>query len=305
MSAAAPRRPVERRPPISTRVPTPAPPAPAVRPRPAASLLDDITATSLDQDYAVVAARRRSEPGPVRERTRRPRWAPLLVVLAVFGLLLTTAAVQTSRTAPSEHRSRESLVAQVQDRRAELEAVREDLRALRRSTARAGRAGAAESDEAAAVEGRVRRLGAATGTVAVTGPGVRITVDDRPQARSRRQVVLDEDLQRLVNGLWVAGAEAVSINGERLTAASAIRGAGEAITVNYRSLRRPYVVQAVGDPDQLAARFLESAGGTWWLNLKSVYQLRFDMSSEDSVTLPAAPSAPLHHARPEPRGDTP
>jgi uncharacterized protein YlxW (UPF0749 family) len=126
---------------------------------------------------------------------------------------------------------------------------------------------------------------------------VRITVDDRPDARTKRQVVLDEDLQRLVNGLWVAGAEAVSINGERLTALSAIRGAGEAITVNYHSLRRPYVVQAIGDPDNLPARFIESAGGSWWLNLQSVYQLRFDMTSEDSVTLPAVPTPALRHAR--------
>jgi len=148
----------------------------------------------------------------------------------------------------------------------------------------------------------VRRLASATGDAAVTGPGVRITVDDRADARTQRQVVLDEDLQRLVNGLWVAGAEAVAINGERLTALSAIRGAGEAITVNFRSLRRPYVVEAVGDPDDLPARFIESPGGTWWLNLESVYQLRFDMSSEDSVTLPAAPPPTLRHVRDGRRG---
>ena len=44
--------------------------------------------------------------------------------------------------------------------------------------------------------------------------------------------MLDPDLQKLVNGLWAAGAEAISINGQRLTNLSAIREAGEAITVN-------------------------------------------------------------------------
>ena len=268
------------------------------RVRDAAGLLDHITATSLDEDYAHAAARREAATGGGDAGApRRPRSAPLLAVLAVFGLLLTTAAVQTARTASSQERSRESLVAQVQERRAELTRIRERLREDRRETARTVRSRAAAADAAAELARRERRLGASAGTVAVTGPGVRITVDDRPDARTPRQVVLDEDLQRLVNGLWTAGAEAVSINGERLTGLSAVRGAGEAITVNFRSLRRPYVVQAIGDPDSLPARFIESAGGTWWLNLESVYQLRFDMSSEDSLTLPAVPPPSLRLAR--------
>jgi uncharacterized protein YlxW (UPF0749 family) len=59
------------------------------------------------------------------------------------------------------------------------------------------------------------------------------------------------------------------------------------------------VVQAVGDPDALPARFVESAGGTWWLNLESVYQLRFEMTSEDALTLPAVPTPLLRHVRSE------
>ena len=271
------------------------------QPRYSIGLLEQVTAGSLDEDYAHVAARRKAPAASDDPGSPRPpaRWGsvPLLLVLVVFGLLLATAAAQTARTASTQQRSRESLVVQVQDRRAELAEVRTELRELRLRLAGAVRARAAAADDAAAVEARARRLAAAAGAAAVAGPGVRIVVDDRPDARTQRQVVLDEDLQRLVNGLWVAGAEAVAINDERLTALSAVRGAGEAITVNFRSLRRPYVVEAVGDPDTLPARFIESAGGTWWLNLSSVYQLRFDISSEDSLTLPALSSLPLRHAR--------
>jgi hypothetical protein len=56
-------------------------------------------------------------------------------------------------------------------------------------------------------------------------------------------------------------------------------------------------VEALGDPDQLAARFVESEGGTWWLNLRAVYDLKFSMSSEESLTVPAAPTPTLRHAR--------
>ncbi len=274
---------------------------PGGRPRHSVGLLDQITATSLDEDYAHVAARRHAAEGG-EPRPERPRSVQLVGVLAVFGLLLTTAAVQTARSASSQQSSRESLVQQVQDRRDELAQVRDELRELRRGFTRASQAQAAAAEQIAEVDQRVRRLASATGDGPVTGPGVRITVDDRPDARTERQVVLDEDLQRLVNGLWVAGAEAIAINGQRLTGLSAVRGAGEAITVNFRSLRRPYVVQAIGDPDALPARFIESAGGTWWLNLESVYQLRFEMISEDSLTLPAVPALVLRHARAGGRG---
>ena len=296
-------------PPHDDPTPGPGTPRPGDRPRYAEGLLEHVTATSLDQDYAHVAARRRAaagasgesgEAGAAAGRTSppsRPGSVPLLVVLAVFGLLLATAAAQTARTASSQQRSRDSLVAQVQDRRDELARARTDLSELRRGLTRAARERAAAVEAVADVESRARRLAVVTGGAAVTGPGVSVIVDDRPEARTERQVVLDEDLQRLVNGLWVAGAEAVAVNNERLTALSAIRGAGEAITVNFRSLRRPYVVQAIGDPETLPARFIESAGGTWWLNLESVYQLRFDISSEDSLTLPAVPSPSLRHVR--------
>ena len=67
--------------------------------------------------------------------------------------------------------------------------------------------------------------------------------------------MLDIDLQILVNGLWESGAEAISINGHRLSNLTAIRGAGDAITVDYRSLTRPYQIEAIGDPRTLPASF--------------------------------------------------
>ena len=109
--------------------------------------------------------------------------------------------------------------------------------------------------------------------------------------------MLDGDLQRLVNGLWLAGAEAIAINGQRLTQLSAIRTAGEAITVNFKPLRPPYVVEAIGNPDQLPARFIETDGGAWWLNLRSVYGVKFDMHSREELTLPALRIDDLRRAR--------
>ena len=101
-----------------------------------------------------------------------------------------------------------------------------------------------------------------------TGPGVLVVVDDSPSAAAdARDRVLDLDLQVLANGLWEAGAEAVAINGHRLSSLTAIRSAGDAITVDYRSLTRPYRVEAIGDPRTLQAYLLSlllGRGGTTW-----------------------------------------
>mgnify|MGYP006206322601 CR=1 FL=1 len=53
-------------------------------------------------------------------------------------------------------------------------------------------------------------------------------------------------LQDIANALWSAGAEAVAINGQRLTATSTIRAAGGAILVGFRPVTGPYEVSAIG-----------------------------------------------------------
>ena len=79
-------------------------------------------------------------------------------------------------------------------------------------------------------------------------------VDDAPGATTSSRPVLDPDLQKLVNGLWQAGAEAISINGQRLTSLSAIRVAGDADHRQLPSLTRPYIVAADREPEDAARR---------------------------------------------------
>ena len=91
----------------------------------------------------------------------------------------------------------------------------EALRAQRENRTAATRR---DNEEAVA-----NRRGLQTGAVAVTGPGVRMVVNDAPNASADAEFVLDKDLRNIVNGLWQAGAEAISINGQRITTRSAIR----------------------------------------------------------------------------------
>jgi uncharacterized protein YlxW (UPF0749 family) len=271
------------------------PSRPAGEPPPQAvmGLLNYLTATSLDEDYAHVSKQRatagataKKSPGTIG-----------LVVLAVFGVLVATAAVQTSRNADESASSRESLVRQVNSRKSELNGKRDRAVSLSRSVAALQDSNLQATNQGRAVRSRLDRLGIVSGSVPAKGQGIRVVVDDAPGATEDKQQVLDQDLQKLVNALWLIGAEAISINGQRVTNLTAIREGGSAITVNFVSMNRPYTVSAIGNKNQMAAKLLDTDGGRTWLTLRASFGLKFDVSSEDSMTLPAADPFTLRYAR--------
>jgi len=256
-------------------------------------LLNYLTATSLDEDYAHVSKQRAAAGA----RPKRSPGTVGLVVLAVFGVLVATAAVQTSRNADESASSRESLVKQVNSRKSELGAKRAQAADLTREVAALQDNNLNATNQGRAVRARLDRLGVTSGSVPVKGPGIRVVVDDAPGATEDKQQVLDQDLQKLVNALWLVGAEAISINGQRVTNLTAIREGGSAITVNFVSMKRPYTVSAIGNKNQMAAQLLDTDGGRTWLTLRASFGLKFDVTSEDSMTLPAAHPFALRYAR--------
>lgn len=256
---------------------------------------------ALDPDYARVAARSRRSAGSPRRGA-----AVVLAALVAFGLLVTIAAAQARSGAPQLAREREALLDQIADRKADfvarsaqIDALRDEVIDLQGSVTIA-----TERDKALLADlGSARAL---TGAVGVAGPGLRVVADDAPGAKpGSKGSVLDVDMQVLVNGLWQAGAEAISVNGNRLSPLSAIRSAGSAITVNYQSLSPPYVVSAIGDPDTLEARFVDTSAGQTWLDLKTNFGLRFDLERSDSLSLPAAPAARLRLQYAQRQGELP
>jgi uncharacterized protein YlxW (UPF0749 family) len=262
-------------------------------------LLTRVMTDTMDEDYAYIAGHRAAQPTDeaARSPAKRPISLAMAMVLAVFGALLITAAIETHRNKPGAERERTALVAQINAGSANVDRLRartstlqseiQDLRdAVLRSTARGQ-----------ALNQRLQHLGAIAGTATVTGPGVQVTVDDAASSASGGKV-LDVDLQVLVNGLWAVGAEAISINGQRLTTLTAIRVAGEAITVNYSALSPPYVVDAIGNSDTIPADFLDTSAGQTWQDLQSNYGLQFSMVPAESLILPGRTDVTLDFAQP-------
>ena len=156
--------------------------------------------------------------------------------------------------------------------------------------------------------GAIDRLELATGTGKVRGPGTVVRLADaappvdpvtgKPTGKNLG-VVLDRDLQRVTNELWRDGAEAISINGERLSAISTIRTAGSTILVDFRPISSPYLVTAIG-PEDLDRRFNDSRTGQLFRALASQYGMQVAVDRKGELTLPAAPDPQLHYARPVP-----
>jgi uncharacterized protein YlxW (UPF0749 family) len=258
-------------------------------------LLDYVTATSLDADYAEVA-RRREAAGSSGRPPKGHRGRLTVVALAVFGVLVATAAVQTSRDARSSAASRESLVKQADARKAALNQRRKLVRDLQAQIAVLQASSLEATTEGRAVAEQLSRLGVLTGSEPTRGPGIQVHVDDAPGATTPERQVQSQDLQKLVNALWTVGAEAIAINGQRLTSLSPIRDAAGSVTVNFRSISRPYTVSAIGSSRQMGAQLLDTAGGRAWVTLQSNFGLQFTIDTKDSMELPAATRLALRHA---------
>jgi uncharacterized protein YlxW (UPF0749 family) len=262
-------------------------------------LLTSLVEDSLDQGYARAAARRAKGEPPARHG----RWVLTAGLLAV-GLLLATAAAQTSARSTATARTRAALAAEIEDRTAANQELEDSLDRQRAAVTRARRSSLRITSEGARLDRLLGRLEAATGAVPVRGPGVSLVLEDagtdtgtdgdpRSDADADGRVT-DRDLQTLVNELWAAGAEAVAINEQRLTAVSAIRSAGEAILVDFRPLRPPYEVRAVG-PESMRPAFVEGFGGSYLQVLRD-YGIRFSVEDRDSMRLPASAGLTVRYA---------
>jgi uncharacterized protein YlxW (UPF0749 family) len=263
-------------------------------------LLTLITQRSLDADYEHVAARRRAT-GELPPSHPVPRRTAALVLL-VFGLLVTVAAVQTSRNASASDASRATLIDQINLRRQNLSTLQRQLdREQSQVLALQARTSDLRTSDQAA-QARLQRLGVRTGFGAVSGPGIQVTVNSAPDAGDN-QLVRDSDLTLLTDALWAAGAEAISVNGQRLTALSAFRNVGIGILLNAQPISPPYVFDVIGNADTMPANLLASSIGEKWYALKDSLGFRFDVRNGGTMSLPEAQQQRLRSAKVTPEDD--
>jgi uncharacterized protein YlxW (UPF0749 family) len=255
-------------------------------------LLNQIIRQPVDPDYALVAAR-----GEGASVTPRFHWT-LALTAVVIGAMFAIAALQTTRSAPALQSERIELISRIGAAETQQDELRSRVTTLSGEINTLRAAALGDDSTSRQLVSQIDTLDPVVGNVAVVGPGLLIVVDDSPTGNAdTRDRVLDIDLQVLANGLWQAGAEAVAINGHRLSGLTAIRSAGDAITVDYRSLTRPYRIEAIGNPRTLQARFVESPAGAWWNDLAQNRRMGYEVSDAPNLQLAADPGMVLRYAK--------
>lgn len=123
-----------------------------------------------------------------------------------------------------------------------------------------------------------------SGFTNVEGKGIVVTLNDAPArkaANPNAEIIHDFDIVHMINELKKLGAQAISINGERVIATSEQMCAGPTVRINKRKYPVPYVIQAIGSPDNLQ-KVMESGKVA---ELKE-YNIRIDIKRADKLLVP-------------------
>ena len=260
------------------------------------AMLDDLLNNTLDPGYqrawnAGAAAGRRWWDGPLV-------WLACLVI----GLLLVVAYQQQHQSAPAREAARKDLIVRVE----RLQAAGNTLDA--RAKALAAEVAALRDARLPGDEDELEVLELAAGALPVAGPGVQIQLDEppaastaangRPGSTPQNQVAVlhDRDIRAVVNQLWAAGAEAVAVNGLRLTATSFIRFAGESVLVDFQPISAPYSIEAIGDRNGLLVAFADSAIARQLKTVAAVEGITFRFTGKSSLRLQSVTVGQPHYA---------
>lgn len=160
---------------------------------------------------------------------------------------------------------------------------------------------AVNSSSLDAAEIRQRHL---AGLTAVTGPAVEVTLDDAPASISGDGVdpdllvVHQQDIQAVVNALWSGGAEAMTIQGQRVISTTGIKCVGNTVVLHGVPYAPPYVISAIGDPARLRAALARSSALQIYRQYVEAYELVYREETRPAAELPGyRGSLDLPHAR--------
>ena len=140
---------------------------------------------------------------------------------------------------------------------------------------------------------RLAERAAQGGLTAVTGPAVTVTLDDAPESVSSNGldpdllVVHQQDIQAVVNALWSGGAEAMTIQGQRVISTTGVKCVGNTVVLHGVPYAPPYVISAIGDQRRLRAALTDSSAVAIYRQYVDAYGLVYRQRSPDQVTLGA------------------
>lgn len=231
-----------------------------------------------------------------RDRRRRTVWTALVPVVALAAGLLFATSGQTARGTDLRAGDTTQLSQLIRQLNAAADQQDADLTRLQTRSETLTEAVAGRDTEVAAAVGQGDSGLTSAGLTALGGAGVEITLDDAPGttdgtlprgATPDDLVIHQSDVQGIVNALWAAGADGVTIMGERLIATSAVRCVGNTLLLEGRTWSPPFVVTAVGDADAMRERLGESQEVSLLQTAVDRFGLTYRIDDRRDVVLPA------------------
>ncbi len=219
------------------------------------------------------------------------KWAVALVcALVAFMLMVQYKSVLFNSSTGSTTLARaEELQAELTKEREKNEALYEQVLTYKGQVDEYSRQAEESGGHTKILSQQLEQASILAGLTAVRGPGVTVTMEDSTVTNNGNVnesyfIIHDEDVMRAVNELRDAGAEAISINGERLISTSEIRCSGSVISVNNNRYASPFVIKAIGAPEELY-NALTMRGGV--VEVLGEWGITVDVKKETSLEISA------------------
>lgn len=241
----------------------------------------------------------------VRSDSRHPRLArsASVIVMALAGLMMTTAAINSRGhdLRPERDTDMATLVRSQASHNAALQKEAAGLRAQVEDLSKANQTPGVTSS----VISSASALAPSVGLEAVSGKALRVTLDDAPLSENpdgvdaNMLVVHQQDIQMVVNTLWSGGAEAMTIQGQRVISTTAVKCVGNTVVLHGVAYAPPYVIEAIGDLNAMQKALDTSEAVRIYKEYVSAYQLGWSVERAGQVTMPAYTGAvAVGHATP-------
>lgn len=206
------------------------------------TLLNEVMDRPLDAGYQEAAARQH----PGHASASRLWWLAVVCLALIIGLTLTWGVRALRTPDPGAIKARAVLEADTRRVASEVDRLEDSASRLSNGVEALRLEILAASDPSAAAI--ARQLATATGALAVGGPGLSVRLSGGQGGASADRIQAG-DLRVVVQTLWRSGAEAVAVNGIRLTSLSAIKDVGETVQVQLRPIAEPYIIEAIGSAE--------------------------------------------------------
>lgn len=214
------------------------------------------------------------------------------LTVALLAAILVVAAQADAAPSASRTGRRVELVELIRGEQARTRTLEATVAELASDVARFESAGAEGAQRLERVQTRIDRLLAPAGLTAVRGPGV-VTVltdsalEESPTGNLNDLVIHEQDLQAVINALWAGGAEAMSVNGQRILATTAIRCVGNTLLLHGAVYSPPYVIQTIGDQVALQSELDRDPVVERFRAAAAEYKLGFAVTVKEQLALPA------------------